>query len=152
MWKAPVLLFGEPLRSYFDLYASKPSRLVPLGSAGVRAVFTPDRATVSCRKGGFLSLPVIVQNSSDEPFPSGEGVFGLSYHLLSASSQTIQHDNKRTWLSAPLNPGEQARVNLGITAPAASGDYKLEIDLVWEGVMWFKDVANPTCIVALSVN
>ena len=32
----------------------------------------------------------------------------------------------------------------------ALGDL-IEVDLVWEGVMWFKDVANPTCTVDLSV-
>lgn len=151
MWKTPVLLFGEPLRAYFDLYASTPSRLVALGAAGARATFTPDRQSLKARPAAKISLPVIVKNTSNEPFPCGAGVFGLSYHLLSATGQTIQHDNERTYLHESPQPGEQTKVNLRVTAPKASGDYKLEIDFVWEGVMWFKDVANPTCIVDLSV-
>jgi SAM-dependent methyltransferase/predicted O-methyltransferase YrrM len=35
IWGVPVYLFGRPICRYFDLEASKPERLVPLGAAGV---------------------------------------------------------------------------------------------------------------------
>ena len=54
MWDAPVYLFGPPLRAYFDLYASRPERLVPLGAAGVRAVLStkppPDSAPARAKR------------------------------------------------------------------------------------------------------
>jgi hypothetical protein len=40
---------------------------------------------------------------------------------------------------------------MDVTAPAQPGQYQLEIDLVWEGVMWFKDIGNPTATIPLSV-
>jgi hypothetical protein len=151
MWNSSVFLFGGAFRDYFDLYASKPERLVPLGAAGTRAAFSPDRQKLTTRPEEVLSLPVRVNNSSSETFPHGDKVFGLSYHLLSAEGKTIQHDNTRTYLRAPLQPREQVKVDLRIAAPSAPGRYGLEIDLVWEDVMWFKDVGNPTCVIELEV-
>jgi hypothetical protein len=149
MWDTPVCLFGPPLRSYFDLYASSPARLAPLGSVGVRAAISPERTQLRASSGQTVTLRVSVENTSGEPFPHGEGVFGLSYHLLSSSGQIIAHDNARTYLRESLPPGGRAQVSLRITAPVQPGAYRLELDLVWEGVMWFKDLGNPTCLVGL---
>jgi hypothetical protein len=151
MWNTSVLLFGGAFRDYFDLYASKPQQLVPLGAAGIRAAFSPDRKKLITRPAEVLSLPVRVNNSSNESFPHGDKVFGLSYHLLSSDGGTVQHDNARTYLQAPLQPNEQVSVDLRVAAPPAPGHYGLEIDLVWEDVMWFKDVGNPTCVIELEV-
>ena len=151
MWDAPVFLFGAPMRSYFDLYASTPERLAPLGASSVRAAFVPVRARLRVGSGKTVTLPVSVENVSGEAFPHGEGVFGLSYHVLSSGGETIAHDNIRTYLRQSLQPGEKAQVNLRITAPVQPGSYRLEIDLVWEGVMWFKDIGNPPGMVELQV-
>jgi Methyltransferase domain len=151
MWGSPIFLFDKPLRRYFDLYESTPERLSPLGSAGVRAAFTPDRARLSAPRGKIVRLAVTVKNTSNETFPAGEGVFGLSYHLLGENGQTIQHDNPRTYLRAPLDPGQQTKLDLAISAPAAPGKYRLELDLVWEGVMWLSDVGNPNYRLELDV-
>lgn len=151
MWNEPIHLFGTPLRYAFDLYASAPGNLVQLGSAGARAKFTPRRDRVSAKPGESLAVPVTVKNTSQEVFPNGRNGVGLSYHLLSAEGQTIQHDNARTPLKSPLRPGEEAETSLKIEAPLAKGRYQIEIDLVWEGVMWFKDAGNPTALVALEV-
>ncbi len=152
MWKTPVFLFGTPLRSYFDLYASGPERLVPLGAAGTRATFSPEKAKVSAGPGKTFALPVTVKNTSVDTFPGGDRVLGLSYHLLSEQGKPVQHDNARCYLKTALEPGREAKVNLRIDAPPGPGRYQVEIDLVWEGVMWFKDVGNPTCLVELEVS
>jgi hypothetical protein len=152
MWDYPVYLFGQPLRSYFDLYSSTPERLVPLEAAGVRAVFSPERSQLRARSGKMVSLPMWVENTSSEAFPYGEDVFGLSYHLLSSNGQTVVHDNARNYLRKSLPPGEKAQVNLKVEAPKQSGSYRLELDLVWEGEMWFKDIGNPTCTIEFEVD
>jgi hypothetical protein len=151
MWNTPVFLFGTPLRSYFDLYASTPRQLVPLGAAGVRARFSPRESRLIIRAGETGTLPVVVHNTSQEAFPDGKNLLGLSYHLLSSTGQTLQHDNVRTYLRTSLQPQQQVQVDLKVDAPPAKGSYQLEIDLVWEGVMWFKDVGNPTGLVTLEV-
>ncbi|MGH9646084.1 MAG: class I SAM-dependent methyltransferase [Bryobacteraceae bacterium] len=144
LWKSPVILLGAPLREQVDLYASTPEDLVRFGSAGARARFTPSVKSLRARPGQQIDVEVKVENTSFEAFPAGEGVFGLSYHLL-------EHDNPRVWLSTSLAPRDNCFVRLAVTAPSKIGKYQIEIDLVWEGVMWFKDVGNPTAMVELSV-
>src|SRR5262249_51754831 len=152
MWDQRALLFGKPLRQYFDLHASTPHRLVTLGGAGVQAILRPHSTRLQAKCGERFSLPVTVKNASADAFPAGETVFGLSYHLLSASDRVLVHDNDRTWLTDPLLPGEEETFELSVRMPLEPGPYRIEIDLVWEGVMWFKDVGNPTSKVDLSVS
>jgi len=149
-WDQPAPLFGVPFRRYIDLYASTPERFVPFGSVK-RATIAPAVAELQAAPGRKVALPVAVTNASEEPFPAGQRVFGLSYHLLAASGDVLQHDNARTWLAAPLEPGRSVSLELAVQAPEAAGRYRLELDLVWEGVMWFKDVGNPTVQVLLEV-
>ncbi len=151
MWNTRTVLFQTPLRSYFDLYASTPELLVPLGASGTRATFTPEKTKLRSRRGKRFTLPVAVRNTSSESFPGGERVIGLSYHLRSEHAPPLQQDNERTYLKAGLDPGAETKLKLSVAAPASKGIYQLEIDLVWEDVMWFQDVGNPTCIVELEV-
>jgi hypothetical protein len=144
MWKSPVILLGAPLREYIDLYASGPENFVRFGSSGARARFEPAVSSICARPGQQIEVEVKVENVSSEAFPAGEGVFGLSYHLL-------DHDNPRAWLATSLAPKDDCVVRMDVTAPAQPGQYQLEIDLVWEGVMWFKDIGNPTATIPLSV-
>jgi hypothetical protein len=144
LWKSPVILLGSPLREQIDLYASTPENFVRFGSKGVRARLTSTVESISARPGQCIDIEVNVENTSSEAFPYGEGIFGLSYHLL-------EHDNPRVWLSRSLKPKEHCVVRMSVTAPTVPGKYPLEIDLVWEGVMWFKDIGNPTAMIALSV-
>ena len=151
MWDQRALLFSKPLHQYFDLHASTPQRLVPRGGAGTQAILRPHATHLQARCGERLSLPVTVKNASADTFPAGENVFGLSYHLLSSSDRVLVHDNGRTWLTDPLRAGEEKTFELFVRAPLKPGPYRIEIDLVWEDVMWFKDVGNPTFKVDLSV-
>ena len=51
----------------------------------------------------------------------------------------------QTWLDGTvevrqeIEPGETATIDLDITAPTRSGPWRLEVDLVDEGVAWFQD-------------
>jgi len=151
MWKSPVILIGTPLREHIDLYASTPEQFVPFGTSGVRARFTPTTEKLRAGSRQKIHVEVKVENASSEAFPTGEGVFGLSYHLLDDSGTVLVHDNPRTWFSTALLPGDHRLLQLAVTAPTQPGQYQLEVDLVWEGVMWFKEVGNPTTKVRLSV-
>ena len=144
MWKSPVILLGSSLREHIDLYASTPENFVRFGSHGTRARLMPAVKSIRARPGQHIEVATKVENVSSEAFPSGEGVFGLSYHLL-------EHDNQRAWLPVSLAPKEHCTVRMAVTVPSEPGQYQLEIDLVWEGVMWFKDIGNPTAIVSLLV-
>jgi hypothetical protein len=152
MWKSPVILLGTSLRKYIDLYASTPENIVRLGSGGDRARLKSAAKSIRARPGQQINVEVRVENASSEAFPAGEGVFGLSYHLLDESGEVLEHDNPRAWFSKSLAPGDQSVVRMAVIAPSQPGEYQLEIDLVWEGVMWFKDVGNPTAMIPLSVD
>jgi Methyltransferase domain len=152
MWSSPSVLFTTVLRSYFDLYASTPCSLKAMGAEGPRALLLPARQHVRAEASASITVPVEVANVSREVFPAGDRIFGLSYHLMAADGQLLQHDNDRSYLLSELAPGEKATVPLRIQTPADRGAYKLEIDLVWEQVMWLKDIGNPTPIVYLEVS
>jgi hypothetical protein len=126
--------------------------LALLGEAGIRAKFSLASAEVWAASGQTVTLPVTVENTSSEIFPSGEKVLGLSYHLLAPSGDVLRYDNERSWLTTPLQPGESRNVPLYVQAPSQPGVYQLEIDLVWEQVMWFKEAGNPTARVRLAVS
>jgi hypothetical protein len=151
MWKSPLILVEAPLRWHLDLHASTPERFVQFGSRGDRARLTPAVDCVTAVPGRQLRVGVKVENVSSEAFPTGEGIFGLSYHLLDHSGTVLAHDNARTWFSKALRPGDDELLQMTVTAPSEPGQYQLEIDLIWEGVMWFKDVGNSTAIVPISV-
>ena len=152
MWNLPVIYGKGPLRFQLDLYSSSPEQLIPLGTAPNRATFRPRTYTCRAAPGRECKTSVVVANTSEEAFPRGEKVFGLSYHLLAADGHTLRYDNDRTWLLEAMAPGEERAVSLTVKAPVEPGTYKVEIDLVWEGVMWFADAGNPTAIVDLTVS
>lgn len=150
LWDQPTALFNSDFRTYVDLDASTPERFVPFGSIQ-RAAIAPAAGDLHAAPGQQMTLPVTVTNTSQETFPAGERVFGLSYHLLDASGRTLKHDHDRAWFTAPLAPGQSVPVDLGVQAPDTPGAYRIEIDLVWEGVMWFKDAGNRTAEIAVFV-
>jgi hypothetical protein len=152
MWSAPTVLFAAVFRSYFDLYASTPHSLKAMGAEGPRALLSPAGQRVRARPSESITMPVEVTNVSKEVFPAGDRVFGLSYHLLAADGKLLRHDNDRSYFRQPLAPGGHAVIPLRVGAPPAPGAYQMELDLVWEQVMWFKDIGNPTSIVELEVS
>lgn len=149
-WDTPATLFGDVLRPYFDLYVSTPRKLARFGAAGPRARIEPESRQVRAACTQPFTLAVMVTNVSAEPFPAGQQVFGLGYHLLSSSGVVLRHDNERAYLDTAIEPGQSRRIELAARAPAEPGRYRLEIDLVWEGLMWFKDIGNPTAVVELA--
>jgi len=95
---------------------------------------------------------VKIINTSTTPFQGGDGTFGVSYHLLSGDGEMLGHDNPRNYFHDQVEPGKERFVDLSILAPAVEGQYLIEIDIVWEGITWFKDKGNPTSIVNLNVS
>jgi len=151
LWDQPTILFTSPLRQYFDLQASRPYQFRPLGSLPPRAVIQPEKTALQARAGDRVTLPVCIANNSSEAFPHGDRVFGLSYHLHSKSGQCLRYDNKRTYLKNALTPGQSVSCELIVDVPPDQGEYRLELDLVWEGVLWFHGIGNPTVQVDLVV-
>ncbi len=147
---APAPVLCKPLRDYVDLFASTPRHVLRKGESRL-AQLQPEKNSLECKKGKKITLNVSLRNQSAEVFPHGSRQLGLSYHLLESDGSVLRHDNDRTYLQEPLAPGAGLVLPLEIQVPREPGSYWLELDLVWEGVMWFKDTGNPTPRVQLVV-
>ena len=152
LWGSPVNLFWSKLLYFFDLSLSTPGCLVRGSNTNLRAVYEPQISHLSAKANDVVQLPVKVTNNSTTPFQCGDHTFGLSYHLLSDDGMMLKRDNARHFFKEQLKPGEKRIVALSILAPEETGNYLVEIDIVWEGVTWFKDKGNPTSIVNLTVS
>jgi hypothetical protein len=51
----------------------------------------------------------------------------------------VASEDSRAVMSGDLPPGAETDITLAVKAPAVPGDYILEIDMVHEGVTWFKE-------------
>jgi SAM-dependent methyltransferase len=113
-----------------------------LGDSGYHA-----RISISCHKLSThprqrLTLKVCVRNESTIPWPEhpadGNDFARLNVgnHWLDHSGTMLQLDDGRANLPE-LRPNEEAIIPLIVTAPARSGRYLLQVDLVEEGVSWF---------------
>jgi len=151
MWDQPVALFESPIVPCVDLEGSTPQQLLPRPESRLvmRATMEPGMANVSATKGEAFTIPVRVVNQTIVDF--GWDI-RLSYHLFSADGRLIRWDNPRSQFYPVLPPGAEQHVNLGVVAPEAEGSYTVELDMVWEGIAWFKDKGNRTSTIALTVN
>ncbi len=99
-------------------------------------------APASLPAGAHSALTVRVKNTSGAPWPqagNGEGaaVMSLGNHWLDEHGALLVYDDGRAPLPRDVAPGEELDLTLGIKTPAAPGRYRLELDLVHEGVAWF---------------
>lgn len=93
---------------------------------------------------------VRIKNNSDETISSSLSNHFLSYHLLQSSGEVIQFDNIRTEIPN-IDPGEVKEISMKIAGPIKAGNYLIEVDIVEEGVSWYKDLGNKTSVGKLHV-
>jgi hypothetical protein len=66
----------------------------------------------------------------------------ISYHWLDPFGNAIVWDGLRTPFGEPVAPGHRARASLRLRGPMPPGRYRLALDLVDEGRLWFEEVGN----------
>ncbi len=90
--------------------------------------------------GSSLSLRVRARNRGNTRWLSGElgavGCVALGGHLAPEGRPRLA-DYFRARLSADVAPGEETVIEAGFRLPDEPGRYRLEIDLVDEGLAWF---------------
>lgn len=128
---APVANTGTP-----------PTAALP--DSGYRADISVASAPQTIRAGQKETVTVRVKNTSDQTWNAGkpatsDGKFLLNVgnHWLDAAGKVTAENDARTNLPKDVKPGEEVEVALRVTAPAAPGEYTLEIDMVQELVSWF---------------
>jgi SAM-dependent methyltransferase len=132
---APPEAAAELFARYYDVRVSAPT------------------AAVSTVPGASLDVPITLHNRSNAAWCTDSQVpVFASYHLLSgAGTGVIAFDNVRTVLPGYVAPGTDTRLALRVDAPAQPGRYRCEVDLVHEGVTWFKDRGGRTTSFDLTV-
>ena len=91
--------------------------------------------------GQRATIPVRVRNTSSATWPADGGAaqVSLSYHWLDESGDVVLYDGRRTALVEDVAPGGDIALALDVEAPPHPGDYRLQLDAVFEYVGWFSD-------------
>ncbi|MGH2471312.1 MAG: SpoIID/LytB domain-containing protein [Candidatus Limnocylindria bacterium] len=121
--------------SWFESLGSRPFRqtfTVTSGlSAGYGATTTPQQATI----GATLQLTAVVSNYGARTWTPG--AFALSYHIYDHGGTPVIWDGARGRLPSNVPPLTSVTVPISVALPSGTGTYRLEWDMVQEGVAWF---------------
>jgi hypothetical protein len=116
----------------------------PLDDDAYEALLSVPDAPTKLRPGEQATVRVSVRNLSDFVWPArgqkdGKYFINVADSWLDGGDESLVNNlDGRSTLPRDLWPGESIELPLNIRAPDAPGDYLLEIDLVQEGVTFFK--------------
>lgn len=117
----------------------------PLLDDAFQAMITMPAPPMRLRAGQKETIHVVVKNASEYVWSArgqSDGKFFLNaadVWFEAGGNKLVTNLDGRTTIPHDLYPGEETTLPLEITAPATPGEYVLEIDMVQEGVGWFKD-------------
>jgi hypothetical protein len=116
-------------------------RMEPLTeSAAAQISLNNARISVPLRE-GHVWVQCEVTNKTSQRISSGQpNPIQLSYHWFGADGTIVIVEGSRTPLIPALNPGKSETYELKVAAPRESGEYRLRITLVQEGVRWFDEM------------
>lgn len=112
------------------------SREVPKGPLAVRWL---DAELPEFRAGAVARARVTFENAGTATWRDGVSV---AYHWLDPLGNPIVWDGIRAPLPHELPPGATLTAELQIRAPLPPGRYRLAVDLVEEGKLWFAELGN----------
>jgi hypothetical protein len=92
------------------------------------------------RAGAITAAVAELKNAGTAPWRTES--IKLAYHWLDERGNPIVWDGIRTALERPLDPADRLRAELRIRGPIPPGLYRLAVDLVDEGRLWFEEVGN----------
>ena len=108
----------------------------------------PSQATI----GAAVQLSVRVTNYGQRAWPTaGANPVRLSYHLFTSAGAVVAWDGSRGILPADVAPGQAVTVPVTVQLPGAAGGYRIEWDLVQEGVAWFSALGVPRLVEPFTV-
>ncbi len=83
--------------------------------------------------------------------PDGFGLVRLGAHLYARGGVSAILDYGRVDLLRDLKPGATDVLSIELVAPSEPGDYRVELDMVREGVTWFSSREPSSIAVGLTV-
>ena len=130
-----VALFQVPSEPFID-------HIERLPDAFCRAKISLPDPPRQLPSGATAVVKVNLQNVSAGTWPGWGGrlidqPICLGNHWLRIDGSVVRWDDGRAPLLRDLTPGEEAELELTVTAPPNGGEYLLEIDVVQERVCWF---------------
>jgi hypothetical protein len=122
---------------------------IPLPDSAFRVEWGELKSPTEMKPGETTKISVAVTNTSDQTWPdpktadpAATGAYavrlGWRWRLTPDQRAGEGTSNSRTDLQKPLAPGESTTFEFDVTAPAAPGEYTLQVDLVQELVGWFE--------------
>ena len=131
----------KPSKAQKGRTLSKQTR--PLPARAFSARITPRKRSARVRVAMKIPIQVKVKNLSDVTWPalgasSGEYRIWLGSRWLDEGGILLSNDDGRASLPKDLKPSEQVELTVFVNTPAEPGTYILELDLVQEGVAWFR--------------
>lgn len=94
------------------------------------------------RSGREVMIPLRLTNDGVTPWPAS-GDINVAYHWLAEDGTVVVRDGERTPVPRATWPGDTVHVEARLRAPEAPGRYRLQWDMVHEGVCWFEQ-QDPT--------
>jgi hypothetical protein len=124
----------------------------PARGGDYSAEMSAEPAEAHLFEGGAHGFRLRLRNSGKTEWSSeGRNPCFVSYHILDEAGRALKFENARTPLPNPVRPGERIILSVKVKAPLKSGDYRLEFDLVREGLAWFKDYGSRPLVIPLQV-
>jgi SAM-dependent methyltransferase len=124
-------------------------------ATGARIIVRGSHAAIETERGRAASLTLEIQNTAETRWLAAEGDgwtrLGAHLHRADDAGGVVDFDWLRVAL--PKDVGQYERVVLPVGLPPIHepGSYRVEFDIVLEGVMWFGDRGSPTTSVTVIV-
>jgi ubiquinone/menaquinone biosynthesis C-methylase UbiE len=146
-------LFGA-MRDHPVVIASK-RVLAPDGGKDWAARITIDALSQQVVRGGSIRGRISIQNvgrwSWRPTSPLGLGHVAVGIQLLDERDGLINRDFRRVSLTEDIYAGASRSVDIECPAPLTAGNYRLKIDVVAEGLVWFEDLGSTPATRSISV-
>lgn len=154
LWEGQVRADGVPARVQNTYEELRQARLVERMrtqhlddseryAVEYRGVRVPGRVPA----GTTLRVPVTLRNSSPATWrtetTATDHLILLSYHWMDRWGQVVVWDGERTPLPREVAPGEEITLEAEVDVPDVPELYRLDFDLIAEGVAWFSQRAAP---------
>lgn len=105
-----------------------------------------DQFPAKLMAGDTVIVTLTLRNRGDLPWRWGGGnPFRIGYHYYRNRRRLPMPTERdlRTDIPQDVPPGESITLDVRVALPLDAGNYTLELDLVQEGVTWFKDQQSP---------
>ena len=146
-------LFGA-MRDHPVVVASKRS-LAPEDRKDWAARITMHTLSQQVVRGGTIRGQISVQNvgrwSWRPKSPHGLGHVAVGIQLLDEGGELINRDFRRVSLTENIYVDDARTLDIECPAPLTPGNYRLKVDVVAEGLVWFEDVGSTPATGSITV-